>query len=202
MKFPNSPHAEGWMSHIENAQSTATPGAAAAGVSRAKPKIGIGPKGPGRRLSASELRFDTVTPAAAAGIPDATAMPGATLRPTASASGTSSASLPRRSSSSLPWIIGAGVGVALIAGAVVMSRHTTPTTTPDSVPMVVGQADTQPKASPSAEDAQLAAAPSGAGPDSAQTADAAPVTAATPAPATEPATKVAEATPALSGYGH
>ena len=193
MKFPNSAHAEGWLSHIENAEPGHTTAATTAGLSSPKPKIGIRPQGPGRRLKPSEIRFDSVEAGTAAGLSDTTALPGATIRPTASAS---SASVQRPSTNSTPWLIGAGVGAALIVGAVAMSRHTASVKTPDSTPIVTGQASTQP-ATPSAEDQQLAAAPSGAGPDSGTTTPAEPAAVTpTPAPTPEPATQVAEAKPA------
>lgn len=184
MKFPKSVHAEGWDQQVYgsgNQIKTNNPAlslkrgfkAGAKPVSLHTPLHGDAPAAsasfttPVRpAVTAPAARPPVVTAnVAAAGPLHAAARP---------AAGTPTSATPPRGSS-LPWVVGAGVGVLLIGGAVVMSRSmppSTPAVQEPSTPVVVGQV------TPSPEDAQLQAAPPSAGTTApiATLADAAPAT--------------------------
>jgi hypothetical protein len=63
-----------------------------------------------------------------------------------------------------PWVIGVGAGAALIVLAVSMSRNLSPADAPAPPPVVTGQVQPEAAQPASPEDAQLAAAPTAAGP--------------------------------------
>jgi hypothetical protein len=154
MKFPKSMHAEGWDQHFEGgapAVKTNNPAfnqkrgfkAGAKPVSLHTPWHADAPA----RIPARELSASVAAPArASSAAPEA--------RPAAAGAGKPPAS----PSSSLPWVLGAGVGVLLIGGAVAVSRSLAPAEpAATQAPMVVGQV------TPSAEDAQLQSSPPSAG---------------------------------------
>ncbi|NCT84920.1 MAG: hypothetical protein GXC94_17370, partial [Comamonadaceae bacterium] len=127
MKFPKSMHAEGFYDHIDTTASSA-------------PGPRLGPKGvkPGvRPVTARSLWHEE----AAVVPPSATAAPALAARPDGAA--------PR---SAAPWIVGAGVCIALVGLAVVTSRNLSG---PQPLPAaaVVGQVE------PSPQEAQLQSAP-------------------------------------------
>lgn len=164
MKFPKSVHAEGWDQQVYgsgNTVKTNNPAlnlkrgfkAGAKPVSLHTPLHGDAPAftAPVRpAVAAPSIRPQAPATAAAAGYAHAAAP---AVRP---AAGASVAAPPPRGSS-VPWVVGAGVGVLLIGGAVVMSRNTAPTSPDASTPVVVGQA------TPSPQDTQLQNAPPSAG---------------------------------------
>lgn len=165
MKFPKSVHAEGWDQQVYgggNPVKTNNPAlnlkrgfkAGAKPVSLHTPLHGDAPAftAPVRPAVAAPSIRPQVAPATAAAAGYAHAAAPA-VRP---AAGASVAAPPPRGSS-VPWVVGAGVGVLLIGGAVVMSRNTAPTSPDASTPVVVGQA------TPSPEDTQLQNAPPSAG---------------------------------------
>lgn len=151
MKFPKSIHAEGWDSHFSGDASTVRTNNPAFNLKRGF-KAGAKPVSLHTPLPGAEPALGA-RPASAAYVPPPVAAP---------------AAAPVARGSSLPWVVGAGVGVVLIGGAVMMSRPVPPAE--PSVPVVVGQV------TPSPEDAQLQASPPSAGtvsPDAAGTTDAA-----------------------------
>ncbi|MBL8279840.1 MAG: BON domain-containing protein [Pelomonas sp.] len=165
MKFPKSVHAEGWDQQVYgsgNPVKTNNPAlnlkrgfkAGAKPVSLHTPLHGDAPAftAPVRPAVAAPSIRPQVAPATAAAAGYAHAAAPA-VRP---AAGASVAAPPPRGSS-VPWVVGAGVGVLMIGGAMVMSRNTAPTSPDASTPVVVGQA------TPSPEDAQLQNAPPSAG---------------------------------------
>lgn len=168
MKFPKSLHAEGWANHLETTKPEHLP-------------PGLKSTAPTRPAMRAELPRTAsmatpgVTPQP---IPSITPQP----TPSVAASGFSAAPAPLHASARPaataprsgvnPWLIGAGVGAALIGLAVAVSRNLAPSEPSAPPTTVVGQASTSP------EDAQLRNEPPSAGP-------ATPVPEA-PAPAAEP----------------
>lgn len=172
MKFPKSMHAEGFYDHID----TTEPGSRS---DAPKPLLRPGPKAGAKPLTARTLlREETIIVPP----PVASAVPPVMRTPATEAPARTATPAPRSGATS--WVVGAGVGIVLVGLAVVMSRNLS---SPEAVPpaAVVGQA------SPSAEDAQLQAAPSAAGPDVAASEPAPAVTA--PPPVAEPPVAVAVA---------
>lgn len=176
MKFPKSVHAEGWANHIDTTPSGAAP-AKAVPAGGKKRSILHEPL----HVPAPEPLMQTASPAApfratAASAPSVAPPP---VRPTASATAP-------RSGSHL-WLIGTGVGVALIGLAVMMSR----TLSVDSSAPPTAIVSQAPTTSP--EDALLQAQPPSTGSVTpAPAAQAAETTAATP-PAAEPSAKAEKA---------
>lgn len=148
MKFPKSVHAEGWADHIDTTAPEHLPDALKPGL-KTTPKPGVKLGASTRPLLRESVLGDSTPPIAPTGF----------AAPTAKAARTSTTAAPVRSGVN-PWLIGAGVGAALIGLAVTMSRTMSPSE-PSLPPTVVGQANTAP-ASP--EDAQLKSEPSAAGP--------------------------------------
>lgn len=192
MKFPKSVHAEGWDSHLSgDAPRVKTNSAAfnlkrgfkagAKPVSLHTPLHGAAPATP-VRATAAPFTAPAPAPMAAPAVAAAPAVRPA-VAPGLQSAGAGSAPTPPRRSSSVPWVVGTGVGVLLIGGAVLMSRNA-PSTSPDTgAPVVVGQV------TPSAEDAQLQSAPPSAGP----TADASTGAATPDAPAADTGTPASTA---------
>ncbi len=199
MKFPKSVHAEGWGDHIDTTTSPTAP----AVKTNAHPL-----NKPGMRRVGGGAKISATTPYAAmtADGPSASSVPRphTTVNPAtpvyneprssnslgAGGAGAASVSRPPQRSAA-PWLIGAGVGIGVIALAVTMSRNMSPSE--PEAPIVVGQASTSP------EDALLQSNPPAAGalteaPETTQTpaeptlSEPAPAVTPTPAaPAVEPA---------------
>jgi hypothetical protein len=170
MKFPKSMHPEGFYDHLD--KTAVEPDPAPAPLKPGlKPTVKAGAR-PLTGGSQSFLREDTAPP------PTAFASAQARRASTAPA-----ASTPVRveRSDTAPWVIGAGIGVLLVAVAVMMSRNLVTHEPVNPPATVVGQA------SPSAEEAQLQAAPPSAGPATPAPEEAAPTESAKPAvPVAEP----------------
>lgn len=177
MKFSKSMHAEGWADHFDDAP-------AAPVRARNNPTLKRGFKAGAKPVSAhTPLHLDvsprTPIPAAPAATPVYTQAAAPAGRPAAASAPVASAAT---RSSSVPWVVGAGLGVLLIGGTVVMSRNTAPTE--PSMPVVVGQV------TPSPEEAQLQTAPPSAGTET-------PVPETLPAVDEAPAVKAADEPPAV-----
>lgn len=173
MKFPKSVHAEGWLDHMEKTTPEHLPDALAAdarpraAVPRAEP---IEPAGMQRPHTFAST---------------ASAAPAAAF----SASAAPVIAAPKRSSST-PWVVGAGAAVVVIAVAMTVS-HNMPSRDATAVPPTVTG-----EAKPSPEDAQLAAAPTAAGPMTPEPAQpSVEQPAAPPAPVVEPAPTTVAAAP-------
>lgn len=173
MKFPKSLHADGWSNHIDTTKSDKpSPAAKPMGV---KPSLRDEPLRMTPAPATPRVESPRIEPpgfAAAAPAPFTAS----------AAAGRTAAASPAPRSGINPWLIGAGVGAALIGLAVTMSRTMSPSE-PSAPPAAVLS-----QATPSPEDAQLRAEPSSAGPvtpaPEAQPTEA-PV--AAPPPAAEPA---------------
>lgn len=196
MKFPTSVHAEGWDQQVYGSGNQVKTNNPALNLKRgfkagAKPVSLHTPLHGDVPVQPTTFTTPPVRPAAAAPTVRPAVAPAAgyahaaapAVRPAAAAP----VSAPAPRGSSVPWVIGAGVGVLLIGGVAVMSRNTQPTAPQDSTPMVVGQA------TPSPEDAQLQNAPPSAG-MAAVTPETTPEAAAETAP-TAPTPAAPEATP-------
>ena len=168
MKFPKSMHAEGWDRHFDGGAAAVKTNNPALNAKRgfksgAKPvslhtplHLDAGTAAP--TVSARPAAAaPTVRPQVAAPAPASVHATAPAVRPAATGAGS-----PAPRSSSVPWVVGAGVGVLLIGGAVVMSRNMSPTSVP-STPVVVGQV------TPSPQDAQMQNSPPSAGPATAET---------------------------------
>ncbi|HEY8879514.1 MAG TPA: BON domain-containing protein [Roseateles sp.] len=171
MKFPKSMHPEGFYDHLDKTAAAPRPQPLKPGV---KPTVKAG----ARPLtgSGSMLREDAPAPA-----PTAFAAAEA-LRTAPSAAATAPRTPVRvERSNTAPWVLGVGVGVLLVAVAVMMSRNLSTREPVNPPATVVGQAST------SAEDAQLQSAPPSAGPATPAPEQATPTEPATPAaPIVEP----------------
>ncbi|MFT7775221.1 BON domain-containing protein [Roseateles sp.] len=164
MKFPKSMHAEGFYDHID----TTEPGH---GPDAPKPVLR-----PGLKAGAKPFTARTLLREETGAVPHTTSAAPAMRTPAADAAARTATAAPRSGATS--WIVGAGVGIALVGLAVVMSRNLASPETSMPPTAVVGQA------SPSPEDAQLQAAPPAAGPDVTASE---PMPAVTPAPVIQPA---------------
>lgn len=181
MKFPKSMHPEGFYDHLDKTAPEHLPEALKPTAPGVKPTVKAGAR-PLTGGAQPLLREEPVPPPIA---PTAFA--------TAEARRNAAATAPRvERSNTAPWVLGVGVGVLLVAVAVMMSRNLS--THEPAVPpaTVVGQASTSP------EEAQLQAAPPSAGPATPAPEQATPTEPAAPAapivePRREPA--VADAAP-------
>lgn len=145
MKFPKSMHAEGWAHHFEDG---ATPPTTKVAAPRRAGSVKAGAK-PVSAHTPLHLAPAASGPAVRLTAP---AVPGACAPVAVAAAATHPAS------SVAPWVVGAGIGVAMIASVVLMSRSMSPSEM--ATPVVVGQVLPPPPVGP---EAQLQAAPPSAG---------------------------------------
>lgn len=208
MKFPKSMHADGWDSHISADAPRVKTNSPAFNQKRGF-KAGAKPVSLHTPLHGDAPAWTPTAAAASAAPAAATVRPApvhqpvskptpafASAAPAVRPAAASQAPAPAPRSSSVPWVVGAGVGVLLIGGAVAVSRNLSPSTPAEpATPVVVGQV------TPSPEDAQLQSQPPGAGPTTTP-ADAAPVSdepaAKTESPALEPAPAAAPVKPEVA----
>ncbi|WP_408598096.1 BON domain-containing protein [Limnohabitans sp.] len=176
MKFPKSVHAEGWAHHFD---ADATPPATRA----AAPRRAGGPKAGAKPVRAHTLLNGEPEGAFAQRIAALTPPP---VEAAASAHGAGTPVV-------TPWVVGAGIGVAMIASVVLMARSMPPMEHP--APVIVGQVAAP---EPAGQAMPLPMEPTGAGPVQ-PPAEAAPAIAeATPAAQPVPAeSRVAPAVPAV-----
>ncbi|MDR7331007.1 BON domain-containing protein [Roseateles asaccharophilus] len=177
MKFPKSVHPEGWLDHIDTRSSGSAPAARPAGTPL-KPRM---PRPAGAKIRATDpIGYVSPEPMAASVPPIH-----ASVSPAMAAPGANPA---RRSSNSMPWVLGVGAGVVLIGVAVTMSRQFTTDEAPALPPTVVGEVTPPAVIASSPEDTLLAEAPPAAGTVTPET---------TPVAPAEPATQVAAAPKAV-----
>lgn len=193
MKFPRSVHAEGWANHIDTTPSDVAPAKAMPSGGRTKRSILHEPLHASAQqpLKAPAAQASMAAPSPAAPF-RAAAASAPYVAPPSVRHGAATTAPARRSGPNL-WLIGTGVGVALIGLAVTMSRTLSPVDTGAPPTAVVSQA--QP--TPSPEDALLQAQPPSAGPVTpAPEAQPAETAVAAPPPAAEPPAKAAAPKPA------
>jgi len=150
MKFPKSVHAEGWLDHIDTTAPEHLPEALKPGKNRfIKPADALAKPASTETEGMQRPRVYMSSPAEGAA-PKAPP-------PTMSAPAAPVITAPRRPSAT-PWVVGGGVALAVVALAMSLSRNLPSRDSTAVPPTVTGEAK------PSPEDAQLAAAPTAAGP--------------------------------------
>lgn len=188
MKFPTSVHAEGWTQQVYGGGAHVKTNNPALNLKRGF-KAGAKPVSLHTPLHGDvpTAATSTARPAVRAQLASHPATPPAfaSAAPAApAAAGATGGATPPRSSH-VPWVVGAGVGVLLIGGVVVMSQNislSTPAPASPGTPVVVGQV------TPSAEDAQLQSNPPSAGDPPTPVAEVAAPEAATDGKPTVPVT--------------
>ena len=120
MKFPKSVHADGWLDHVETTRANHLPDALKDGGNAplSAPTTTRGIASPGAQRTAASV---SGTPVSARIDPNAPNPLNA--RPLPSRAETAATALPPQRENKLSWAIGAGAGIAIIAGIAAWSMH-------------------------------------------------------------------------------